>query len=86
MRHPFELELSELETIDFQLQELTDEASEKVSGGSLINQPVGRKENIHLLPSPPVKVTTAAAGEEGGTFVPISRILNIFKGKIFSDY
>ena len=33
MRHPFELELSELAHIDFAIQELSDETSEQVSGG-----------------------------------------------------
>ena len=35
MRHPFELQLTELETIDFQLQELADEASEQIAGASV---------------------------------------------------
>lgn len=79
MRHPFELELSELETIDFQLQELTDEASEQFSGGSFITQPVGRREDIDLPASPPVTVTTAATGEEGGTFFSIPKIFKSFQ-------
>ncbi len=35
MRHPFELQLSELETINFAIEEISDENSEQVAGGRM---------------------------------------------------
>ena len=33
MHHPFELELSELKTLNLEIPEITDEEAEKVAGG-----------------------------------------------------
>ena len=88
MRHPFELELSELETIDFQLQELNDEASEKVAGGCFTTQAVGVGEDGDP-PKPSTRamgeegggVTTLALGEEGAIFpIRLKNIFPYFKG------
>lgn len=36
MRHPFELELSELETLNLEFQQITAEEAGKVYGGSVV--------------------------------------------------
>ena len=59
MRHPFELELSELETINFAIQELADEASEQVAGGFATSDSPCEEGG-----SP--KPSTRRRGEEGG--------------------
>ncbi len=60
MRHPFELELSELETINLKIQELNDQEAEKVSGGGCDITTMATKEEGGDDP------TTMAFGEEGG--------------------
>ncbi|MEW5857534.1 MAG: hypothetical protein AB1861_09145 [Cyanobacteriota bacterium] len=60
MRHPFDLELSELEAVEFNLlEELTDEEAANLAGGSpMTTMAVGEEGG-----SDP---TTMAVGEEGG--------------------
>jgi len=59
MRHPFELELSDLENVNSNLEEkITNEEAGKVLGGSTI-------EGRIRYPKPPI-YTTLALGEEGG--------------------
>ena len=60
MRHPFALELSELETVHANLQRLTEAEVEAISGGRLdaTTMAIG-EEGGHF--------TTLALGEEGGT-------------------
>jgi len=60
MRHPFELEISELENLNLSLQELTDEDAEKVAGGSNVTTLAIGEEGGSF--------TTLAIGEEGGDF------------------
>ena len=79
MRHPFELLLSELKTIDFQLEELSDEASEQVAGGFFTTQALG-EEGGNDKPSTKALgeeggATTLALGEEGGNGKPSTKAL-----------
>jgi hypothetical protein len=61
MRHPFDLELTELETIENRsVKQLTDEESATITGGnSLATMPSGQGGAGQL--------TTQALGEEGGS-------------------
>ncbi|MBE9166115.1 hypothetical protein IQ238_00725 [Pleurocapsales cyanobacterium LEGE 06147] len=61
MHHPFELELSELETINFELEELTDEEAKKVAGGRTFSTLAIGEEGGG-------RITTMAIGEEGGDY------------------
>lgn len=81
MRHPFELDIHALESIDLDFEEeLTDEEAAKVGGGISAADPKLGEQGGCILPSP-VKVkkpqkpkpkedeivyTTLAVGEEGG--------------------
>ncbi|MGK7873737.1 MAG: hypothetical protein AB4426_10640 [Xenococcaceae cyanobacterium] len=57
MHHPFALELAELEALDLEIQDITNEEAEKVSGGaSITTQALGEEGGV----------TTQALGEEGG--------------------
>jgi hypothetical protein len=60
MRHPFDLELAELEAIHANLQCLTEAELETVSGGSL-------RATTMALGEEGGQVTTMALGEEGGS-------------------
>jgi hypothetical protein len=74
MRHPFELEISDLEAVNFNIEEeLTGEEAIQVTGGLvLITQALG-EEGGRIWPpiiKPPIKppiFTTMALGEEGGS-------------------
>ncbi|MDJ0662585.1 MAG: hypothetical protein QNJ42_24335 [Crocosphaera sp.] len=59
-RHPFELELSELEAINLEIEDLTEEQAQEVTGGcpGMVTQ-VNDKEGGG-------RFTTLALGEEGG--------------------
>jgi hypothetical protein len=59
MRHPFELELSDLEAVEFNVvEDLTDEEAANIGGGRrLTTQALGEEGG---------EVTTLAVGEEGG--------------------
>jgi bacteriocin-like protein len=71
MRHPFELEISDLETINFNVEELNDEETAKISGG-LLTRGLWEAGGCHRPIKPPIKpikppiYTTLALGEEGG--------------------
>lgn len=75
MSHPFDLDVSELESIELDFEEeLTDEEAAKVGGGiSAANPRIGEQGGCIILPptkrprpiNPPI-VTTQAVGEEGG--------------------
>jgi hypothetical protein len=59
MRHPFELELCDLEAVEFNVvEELTDEEAANIGGG--------RKFTTQALGEEGGEVTTLAVGEEGG--------------------
>ncbi|NJL42665.1 MAG: hypothetical protein HC935_03365 [Pseudanabaena sp. SU_2_4] len=63
MHHPFELEISDLETMDLDFEEhLTDENVLRVEGGIAVGE--------YYPPTPTIpsgsKPTTLALGEEGG--------------------
>jgi hypothetical protein len=59
MRHPFELELSDLEAVEFNVvEELTDEEAANIGGG--------RRITTQALGEEGGEVTTLAVGEEGG--------------------
>jgi hypothetical protein len=58
MRHPFELELSELEDLNLEAEEVSDEDLEKVSGGLYLTTMMVGEEGG--------RVTTKMVGEEGG--------------------
>jgi hypothetical protein len=75
MRHPFELEISDLEAVNLNIEEeLTDEQATKVTGGLLTTQALGEEGgriwpptiNPPIKQKPPFFYTTLALGEEGG--------------------
>ncbi len=71
MNHPFELDVNELESLDFNLEEqVSDEELEKISGGinytTLRVGEEGGKKNRRKQR----KLTTFALGEEGGFRFP----------------
>jgi hypothetical protein len=75
MRHPFELELGELEAIDLHFEEyITDEEAAQVGGGILPGGCVVTQSLLEtggpsiptLPPNKPPTYTTMAVGEEGG--------------------
>lgn len=81
MRHPFDLELSELEALDLDFEEeLTTEEAERVGGGLYVTTMALGEEGgsvLPPLPNPPIGgkpkpkpidpiFTTLAIGEEGG--------------------
>lgn len=60
MRHPFALELSELEAVNAGIEEeLTDSEAEKISGGAVLT-------TLALGEEGGCDFTTMAVGEEGG--------------------
>lgn len=59
MRHPFELEISELESINLKIQKISDEEAEKLAGGLLATTMATGEEGGG-------DPTTMATGEEGG--------------------
>ena len=72
MRHPFELEIADIEIIEAsQIQELTDEETQDISGGR------SDKVTTLALGEEGGGVTTLALGEEGGCFInpPIATTL-----------
>lgn len=60
MHHPFELELSELETLNLEMPEITSEEAQKVIGGAISITTMATGEEGSEDP------TTMATGEEGG--------------------
>ena len=73
MRHPFELEISDLETVNLNTEEeLTGEEATQVTGGLVSTTRALGEEGGCIWPpiiKPPIKpptVTTMALGEEGG--------------------
>lgn len=58
MRHPFDLNISELESLSLTLANLSNEEAEKVSGGAEVTTLALGEEGG--------KYTTQAVGEEGG--------------------
>ncbi|NJR64384.1 MAG: hypothetical protein HC772_02125 [Leptolyngbyaceae cyanobacterium CRU_2_3] len=70
MRHPFELELSDLENVQLEVEQiLTPEEAEKVTGGRAATTLALGEEGGIFPPIRPIKppiYTTLAIGEEGG--------------------
>lgn len=72
MRHPFDLEISDLENVQLDLEQtLTNEAATKVTGGLVATTLALGEEGGCIFPpiKPPIKppiYTTLALGEEGG--------------------
>lgn len=78
MKHPFDLQLSDLEALDLDLEEqLTDEEAAQVGGGlkNYTTQALGeeggdcprpRPKPRPVKPHKPPEATTFALGEEGG--------------------
>jgi hypothetical protein len=71
MKHPFDLQLTEVESLNLEFQDLSDEQAANITGGAdFSTQAVG--EEGGCFPSPPSlrdgTVTTMALGEEGGCF------------------
>ncbi len=60
IRHPFNLKISELETINLEIKKVTDEEAKKVTGGLRGSTTAATCEEGGENP------TTAATGEEGG--------------------
>ena len=74
MRHPFELEISDLEAVNLNIEEeLTDEEATQVAGGLVFTtRGLGEEGGSIQLPiiKPPIKppiFTTMALGEEGSS-------------------
>jgi hypothetical protein len=74
MKHPFSLDITELELLAQGMTELRDEEIEKISGGSdVTTQAVGEEGGGGEMTTLAVgeegggEVTTQALGEEGGT-------------------
>ena len=74
MRHPFELEISDLEAVNFNIEEeLTGEEATQVAGGIVFTTRALGEEGGHIwppiikLPIKPPTLTTMALGEEGGS-------------------
>ena len=74
MRHPFELEISDLEAVNFNIEEeLTGEEATQVTGGLVLTTHALGEEGGSIWPpiiKPPIKpptLTTMALGEEGGS-------------------
>ena len=69
MRHPFDLEIADLQEIESRIEELTPEETETVTGGlTLITTYVVGEEGGRN----PIKITTMAVGEEGGGFTTLA--------------
>ncbi len=68
MRHPFELELSELETLNLEFQQITAEEAGKLYGGSVVTtEALGEEGGVTTEAMREVGgVTTQALCEEGG--------------------
>ena len=71
MRHPFELDLSDLENVQLDVEQvLTPEEAEKVTGGLVATTlALGEEGGCVFPPIRPIKppiYTTLAIGEEGG--------------------
>lgn len=71
MRHPFGLELSDLENIQLDVETLTDKDATKITGGLVATTLALGEEGGCIFPpiKPPIKppiYTTLALGEEGG--------------------
>ncbi|MEG4797794.1 hypothetical protein QUA69_22220 [Microcoleus sp. LAD1_D1] len=74
MRHPFELEISDLEAVNFNIEEeLTGEEATQVTGGLVLTTLALGEEGGRTWPpiikrpiKPPI-LTTMALGEEGGS-------------------
>lgn len=68
MRHPFDLEISDLENINLDIEEaLAEEEATKITGGLISTTQALGKEGGRIFPpiKPPI-YTTLALGEEGG--------------------
>ncbi len=71
MCHPFELEVSELETLNLEIQEITDEEAEKVSGGrdyTTLALGEGGGNFTRARAEQGGDFTTLALGEGGGNY------------------
>ena len=69
MRHPFELDLSDLENVQLDVeQDLTPEEAGKVTGGLIATTMALGEEGGRGFPPRPIPpiYTTLAIGEEGG--------------------
>jgi len=74
MRHPFEVEFSDLEAVNFNIEEeFTGEEATQVTGGLVLTTLALGEEGVRIQPpiiKPPIKpliFTTMALGEEGGS-------------------
>lgn len=83
MNHPFDLTLADLEAIDIDFVDLTDEEAAKIGGASRGNKVTtlalgeegGRyspAKPIDRPPGKPPEYTTLAVGEEGGEFTTLA--------------
>lgn len=77
MHHPFELEIFDLEAVNFNIEaELTDEETTKVSGGRVLTKGLWEAGGFPCPVRPPIRpikppiFTTLALGEEGGCIRP----------------
>lgn len=79
MRHPFDLELSELESVNFSVvEELTDEEAANIAGGTTFTTQALGEEGGDVttlaLGEEGGDVTTLALGEEGGDFPKLRKL------------
>ena len=64
MKHPFDLKISELESVDLKITVLSDDEANQVCGGiATVTKAVGEKGG---------RATTQAVGEEGGGFTTLA--------------
>jgi len=72
MKHPFDLKISELESVDLKITVLSDDEANQVCGGfTTVTKAVGEKGGkvtILVVGEKGGRVTTQAVGEEGGGF------------------
>ncbi|MDJ0798155.1 MAG: hypothetical protein QNJ51_15270 [Calothrix sp. MO_167.B12] len=68
MKHPFSLDITELESLAWEMTQLSNEEAEKVSGGTDVTTYAIGEEGGDSNPT----VTTQAVGEEGGDSNPIA--------------
>lgn len=76
MKHPFSLDITELESLSQEMKELSNEEIEKVSGGVVTTQAVGEGGENPTF-------TTMAVGEEGGGYpIATTKVLGEEGGSI----
>ncbi|MDJ0616839.1 MAG: hypothetical protein QNJ63_08850 [Calothrix sp. MO_192.B10] len=68
MKHPFSLDITELESLAWEMTQLSNEEAEKVSGGTDVTTQAVGEEGGDTNPI----ATTQAVGEEGGDTNPIT--------------